>query len=417
VSADDPARSWWPDWAALRRRLLEPKVEDAALEATLREAWARQPLPVVWLIGKAQAGKTSIIRSLTGSPAAEIGNGFRPCTRTARFYDFPTEAPVVRFLDTRGLGEVAYDPAEDIQFCESQAHLVLGVMKVTDQTQEPVYEVLRTVRRRHPTWPVVIAQTGLHEAYPPGAGHPLPYPFDRASWSDHLPQDLTRLLLAQRTALGEMPAAAPRWVPVDLTLPEDDYVPADYGLPALWAAIGEVSALGLRERLCADTAVRDTFARAAHPHIVGYALAAAAVGALPLVDLVGVPAVQAKLLHSLAAIYGQAWTAREVSEFLGLLGLGVGLSYLGRLLGREVVKLIPYLGQTFGAVWGASASGATTYALGQTACLYFGWRRVGERVDADALRRVYAEALSAAPRLLGYAGVGDESSEHGRGGL
>ncbi len=414
MSADDTARSWLPDWEALRRRLLEPRVEDAALEAALREARARQPLPVVWLIGKAQAGKTSIIRALTGSPAAEIGNGFRPCTRTARLYDFPAEAPVVRFLDTRGLGEVAYDPAEDIQFCEAQAHLVLGVMKVADQAQESVQEVLRAVRRRHPAWPVVIAQTGLHEAYPPGAGHPLPYPFDRTPWPDQLPRDLTRQLLAQRTALGEMPAAAPRWVPVDLTLPEDGYAPPDYGLPALWAAIGGVSALGLKERLCADTGVRDAFARAAHPHIVGYALAAAGVGALPLVDLVGVPAVQAKLLHSLAVIYGQTWTAREVSEFLGLLGLGVGLSYLARLLGREVVKLIPYLGQTFGAVWGASASGATTYALGQTACRYFGWRRLGERVDAEALRRVYAEALTVAPRLLGYGGGGEGASANDR---
>ena len=67
----------------------------------------KQPLPVLWLIGKAQAGKTSIIRALTGSETAQIGNGFQPCTRTARFYDFPNEAPVARFLDTRGLGEVA----------------------------------------------------------------------------------------------------------------------------------------------------------------------------------------------------------------------------------------------------------------------------------------------------------------------
>ena len=112
----------WPDyWRKLREALLNPQVNSAALNAALREARARQPLPVLWLAGKTQAGKTSIIRALTGSESAEIGNGFQPCTRTARFYDFPTEAPVVRFLDTRGLGEVAYDPAEDIRYCEVQA--------------------------------------------------------------------------------------------------------------------------------------------------------------------------------------------------------------------------------------------------------------------------------------------------------
>ena len=189
---------------------------------------------------------------------------------------------------------------------------------------------------------------------------------------------LTRTLLGQRDGLGRLPGpAAPSWVPIDLTLPEDGLEPADYGLEALWAAIGEISTLDLQARLRGDPGVRDTLARAAHPHIVGYALAATGVGALPVVDLVAVPAIQAKLLHSLAALYGQGWTRREVSEFLGLLGLGVGLGYGARLVGRALVKLVPFLGQTLGALWGATASGATTYALGKAAGYYFATRRVG----------------------------------------
>jgi uncharacterized protein (DUF697 family) len=396
----DP-RPWRRDWQRLRRLLLQPSVDDQALESALRVARERQPVPVVWLLGKAQSGKTSIIRALTGSPSAEIGNGFRPCTRTARLYDFPAEAPVVRFLDTRGLGEVAYDPAEDIRFCEAQAHLVLGVMKATDLGQEAVFEVLRAVRGRHSRWPVLIAQTGLHEGYPPDLGHPLPYPFDRPSWPATVPSNLTRTLLAQRDGLGRLRgSAAPRWVPIDLTLPEDALEPADYGLEALWAAIDEISTLDLQARLRGDPGVRDAFARAAHPHIVGYALAATGVGALPVVDLVAVPAIQAKLLHSLAALYGQGWTRREVSEFLGLLGLGVGLGYGARLVGRGLVKLVPVLGQTLGALWGATASGATTYALGKAAGHYFGTRRLGGLSNAADLRRVYAQALTAGVNLV-----------------
>ena len=106
------------DWRSLREALLNPRVDPEQLAAAIGVAREKQPLPVLWLIGKAQAGKTSIIRALTGSEAAEIGNGFQPCTRTARFYDFPAEAPVARFLDTRGLGEVTYDPGEDIHYCD-----------------------------------------------------------------------------------------------------------------------------------------------------------------------------------------------------------------------------------------------------------------------------------------------------------
>jgi uncharacterized protein (DUF697 family) len=191
-----------------------------------------------------------------------------------------------------------------------------------------------------------------------------------------------------------------RWVPIDLTLPEDGYEPGNYGLDALWATIETVSALGLQALLRGDAGIRDVYDRAAHPHIVGHALAAAGVGALPLVDLVGVPAVQAKLLHSLAALYGQAWNGRMASEFLGLLGAGIGIGYLARTVGRELIKFLPGWGQTVGAMWGASASGATTYALGKAAAYYFASRRRHSPVDAEALRRIYAEALANGASLL-----------------
>jgi predicted GTPase len=126
--------------------------------------------PVVWLLGKTGAGKTAIVAALTGDPRAEVGEGFDPCTRTAAFYDVPPEAPLLRFLDTRGLGESDYDPATDIAWCEGQSHLLLVVMQVADPVQHAVLHVLRQARRRHPDWPVVVAQTGLHRLYPQAQG-------------------------------------------------------------------------------------------------------------------------------------------------------------------------------------------------------------------------------------------------------
>src|ERR1700693_293756 len=133
--------------------------------------------PVVWLLGKTGAGKTAIVAALTGDPRAEVGEGFEPCTRTAAFYDVPPEAPLLRFLDTRGLGEADYDPATDIAWCEGQSHLLLVVMQVADPVQHGVLHVLRQARSRHPDWPVVVAQTGLHRLYPAGTGHPKPNPY------------------------------------------------------------------------------------------------------------------------------------------------------------------------------------------------------------------------------------------------
>ena len=49
---------------------------------------------------------------------------------------------------------------------------------------------------------------------------------------------------------------------------------------------------------------------------------------------------------------------------------------------------------------GATASGATTYALGKAAGHYFGRRRLGERIDPATLRRIYADAMASGARLL-----------------
>ena len=121
---------------------------------------------------------------------------------------------------------------------------------------------------------------------------------------------------------------------------------------------------------------------------------------MPLIDLVGVPAVQAKLLHSLATLYGQNWDRRMVAEFLGLLGAGIGVGYVARLLGREAIKLVPGWGQTLGAMWGATAGSVTTYALGKSAAYYFARLKQGATVDSETLRRIYAEALNSGADLL-----------------
>ncbi|MEQ1815992.1 MAG: DUF697 domain-containing protein, partial [Nitrosomonas sp.] len=340
-------------------------------------------------------------RALTGSAAAEIGNGFQPCTRNSRFYDFPADIPIVRFLDTRGLGEVSYDPSDDMQYCESQAHLLVAVMKVADVNQTAVFDVLHTIRLRHPEWPLLIVQTGLHELYPNGCGHIHPWPYAEDPLPETIPLDLRRALLAQRDALKQLPGFAPMcWVAVDLTLPEDGLEPPDYGLEALWQAIESLLPLGLQQQLSGDKEVHDLYARSAHQQISGYALAAAGLGALPVVDLVAVSAVQAKLLHSLAILYGQRWDKSTLTEFLGLMGAGIASSYLLRLFSRTVVKVIPFWGQTVGAVWGASSSGATTYALGKAAIYFFVRRKDGLNVDPEALRRIYADELERGASLL-----------------
>lgn len=388
-------------WSALWSAVMNPSAGSREAEAIALTA--RQNASVVWLIGKVQSGKTSIVRALTGCTNAEIGTGFTPCTRSSRVFDYPPDVPVIRFLDTRGLGEIRYDPAEDLAFGESQAHLLLVVMKALDPQQGAILSVVKSVRARRPRWPILVAQTSLHEAYAHGSGHPPGYPFgaDGAPLGGGaVPPALARSLAYQRRLFEDLPGNGPViFVPIDFTLVQDGFQPVHYGMDAFVEALRAAAPAGLLVALeGVQAAANDRRSALAHPHVLGYATAAAAVDAVPLAGIIAVPGVQAKMLHSLAAIYGVAWDRRTLSEFAGCFGTGAlvrGLSSLGI---RQLVKLIPVYGQTAGAVAASAASFATTFALGKAACYFLARRRTGE-TDVAGVAGAYSTALAEAFKI------------------
>jgi uncharacterized protein (DUF697 family) len=384
----------WNFLNAVWDHIRAPKVSEEKLDKLLARARRGLPQPVFWLLGKAQSGKTSIIRALTGSDRAEIGNGFRACTRRARLYAFPDDAAAfVRFLDTRGLGEVEYDPAEDIRVLENQAHCLMVVVKAMDHAQRGVLEPLGTILDSHPDWPVIVVQTALHEGYPePGTPHAVPYPYQDTPVPASVPPGLARSLTKQRQWFAPYRA---RFVPVDFTLPEDAYEPEHYGLDALWESIEEALPLGLRAMLGEHRKpFRDAYFRTAQPHVVSYAVIAGGAAGLPIpwVDLPLLIAIQAKMFHSIASIYGQELSPGRMGEIAGTLGIG----FAARMGGRELLKLIPGFGSAVAALFAA----ASTYALGCTLCAYFSIVRQGDVPDAALLRKLYEEEYKEGRRRL-----------------
>jgi uncharacterized protein (DUF697 family) len=370
---------------------------------------ARGFAPVVWLLGKVQSGKTSIIRELTQASDAEIGSGFRACTKTARVFDFPGEAPIIRFLDTRGLGEVDYDPAADIGFCEGRSHLLLVVMKALDLEQRAVLDIVRAVRRRHPEWPVVVAQTCLHEAYAAGGGHVLPYPF-KATPVVGVPPNLLRALAYQRSLLqGVLGRGEPQFVPIDFTHAEDGLIPSAYGREALLETLIAAAPAAVRVALAelpgsaAGSAADDNSA-----HILGFALAAGASDAVPLAGVVAVPVVQAAMLRQLSKLHGVRWDRRAWAEFAAALGAGTLLRTASAFGVRQLIKLIPVYGQTAGAAAAAATSFAATYAMGKAANYFLVRRRQGRQ--AEELSAVYRQALSEAFQLAKASAIGSTAT-------
>lgn len=389
-----------PDFGALAA---SADTSTASEDETVAQG-ARSFAPVVWLIGKVQSGKSSVIRAITRSDEAEVGSGFKACTRTARIFDFPTETPVLRFLDTRGLGEVDYDPAEDLAFCEQRAHLVLAVARAMDPQQEAVLRALQSVRRAHPSWPIVVAQTSLHEGYEHGQNHPREYPFDARvpadSPSGWLPPDLLRSLAFQRSLFATLPGTGTlTFVPIDFTKSEDGFTPVDFGLDALSEALAQVApsamiaALGAMPGLSSDARGRQT-----RPLILGHATAAAASDLVPVAGAVAVSAIQARLLHRLASVYSIAWDKRALAEFAAALGTGTIVRALSSFGIRQLAKLVPVYGQTAAAATSAAMSFAVTYALGEAAAYFLSRRRLGS-ADPAGVARAYRQALQDAFRI------------------
>jgi len=302
----------------------------------------------------------------------------------------------MRFLDTRGLGEVDYDPAGDIAAFQEQAHVLIVVMKAMDHAQQAVMDAVRTIHKARPDWPVIVAQTALHEGYPdPAFEHLNPYPFDAEDWVKTVPDDLRRSLLEQRKLFKDIAA---QFVPVDFTLPEDGYRPVNYGLEAIWRSLETALPRGMAIVLHNMKEIRkelhDAYSKAAHPHIVAYALTSAAAGAVP-VPFVGIPVVtliQAKMFQTIASIYNYKLDRKSWVEISSSLGITL-LTNIGR---RELVKLIP----GYGSAVSSMLTAATTYALGKTLTIYFQNLRSGTALSSEVFRGIYKEQFELGQSLL-----------------
>jgi len=351
------------------------------------------PVPVFWLLGKTGSGKTSVVRYLTGAADAEIGNGFAPKTSTSRQYDFPSATnPLLRFLDTRGLGEGQYDPREDLRQFAEMAHLLIVTARALDHALDLLVAPLRKIRAATPQRPVVLVLTCLHEAYPQQQ-HPAGLDeseIDRG----RLPPDLLRSIEAQQHRFGNL---VDRVVLVDLTRPEEGFAEPNLGAAALKETLIQLLPAGYRQALlCLDDTLRqlqDLQDRRAMPYVLSYSGMAATAAAVPTpwVDIPAVLAIQSRLVYQLARLYGQEMRAGAVAQVAGALGGRL----LVRLALREALKLVPAVGMAANS----ALAFAYTYGLGKACCWYFG--RIGQGyVPTDhELREVWQEQITAAERL------------------
>ena len=367
-------------------------VNEAQVAEILATVKAKLPTTEAWLIGKPQAGKSSIVRGLTGVSDTIIGQGFRPHTQHTERYDYPSEdLPLLIFTDTVGLGDGGRDTQAIIQELESElqqsnrARILILTVKINDFATDTLKQIAQELRQKYPDIPCLLAVTCLHEIYPPHIeDHPI-YPPGYP--------ELSQAFAAIKSAFADL---CDRAVLIDFTLEEDEFTPVFYGLEAfrdnLAELLPEAESRAIYQLLdeSASEQLGNLYRDAARRYILAFSTIAATLAAVPLpfATMPVLTALQVSLVGLLGKLYGQTLTPSQAGGIVSAIAGG----FVAQAVGRELIKFIPGFGSVIAASWAA----AYTWSLGEGACVYFGDLMGGKKPDPQRIQLVMQEAFKSA---------------------
>ncbi len=371
-------------WNPLQKIWQRFTVQEEQIAAHLEAIRAQLPTTEVILLGKPQAGKSSIVRGMTGQPKDIVGQGFKPHTRNTQRYPYPSsDLPLLVFTDTVGLGDVEQNTATIVQELrqtlredEARSRVFILTIKITDFANDSLRQVISQLKKDFAHIPCILALTCLHELYPsPTDDHP------------DYPLQVEAIQRAANTAEDNFSEFCDRTLLLDFTLEEDGYEPVFYGLEALRKTLDDVLPQAqaqaihqLLETAAPGKAIGDLYRQVARHYISAFAVMAGIAAAVPLpfATMPVLTSLQISMVVALGKVYGQTLT---FGQALGVIGTLAG-GFLAQAVGRELVKFIPGVGSLVATSWAVGY----TWALGEGACVYFGDLMAGKKPDPDAIQ-------------------------------
>lgn len=373
------------------------KVSEEQIAEILDRVRSELPTTEALLIGKPQTGKSSIVRGLTGVSAEIVGQGFRPHTQHTERYAYPSEdLPLLIFTDTVGLGDVEQDTERIIEELAQElagetvgARVLILTVKINDFATDSLRQVVQKLRQKYPQVPCLLAITCLHELYPPDVENHPPYPPEFEA--------LQRAASAIEEGFkGDRALEPDRVILIDFTLEEDGYTPVFYGLDQLRDTLGdllpEAESRAIYQLLDGGVGKQlgNLYRDVGRRYIAAFAVMAATVAAVPLpfATMPVLTALQVSMVGVLGKLYGQTLSVSQAGGVVSAIAGG----FLAQAIGRELIKFIPGLGSAIAASWAA----AYTFALGESACVYFGDLMGGKKPDPHKIQSVMREAFQGA---------------------
>ncbi|QLE59360.1 GTPase family protein [Nostoc sp. TCL26-01] len=368
-------------------------VDEAEIADILEKVREELPTTEALLIGKPQAGKSSIVRGLTGVSSEIVGQGFRPHTQYTQRYAYPSDdLPLLIFTDTVGLGDVNQETQAviqelvgDLQQESSRVRVLILTVKINDFATDTLLQIAQNLRQQYPEVPCLLAVTCLHEVYPPDVINHPPYPPDYP--------EINRTFSAIQTAFAGL---YDRSILIDFTLEEDGYDPVFYGLErfrdTLAELLPEAEAQAIYQLLDKQVSEKlgNLYRDVGRRYTLSFAVMAATLAAvlLPFATMPVLTALQVSMVTILGKLYGQTLSPSQAGGIVSAIAGG----FLAQAIGRELVKFIPGFGSAIAASWAA----AYTWSLGETACVYFGDLMGGNKPDPQKIQSVMQEAFEKA---------------------
>lgn len=370
-------------------------VSDEQIADILASVREKLPTTEAILIGKPQAGKSSIVLGLTGVSAEIVGQGFRPHTEHTERYAYPSEdLPLLIFTDTVGLGDINRETESIIDELESglkqetkRARIFILTLKINDFATDTLKQIAKQLRQEYPYIPCLLTVTCLHEVYAPDiADHP------------EYPPTYLEVTRAFKTLQQDFSDICDRSVLIDFTLEEDEFTPTFYGLEALTEALAELLPEAESRTIYqlldnnVSNELGNLYRDTARRYLIAFSTMAATLAAVPLpfATMPVLTALQISLVGLLGKLYGQTLSPSQAGGIASAIAGG----FFAQAIGRELVKFIPGFGSVVAASWAA----AYTWSLGEGACVYFGDLMGGKKPDPNKIQLVMKESFAIAKK-------------------